>query len=131
MDVLLVHGLWRTPLSFIGLARQVRRWGYHTEHFGYAAIAERYELIVARLTRRLEQLAARGPYVVVSHSLGGVLLRSALPRMSGPSPRGFVMLGTPNRRPRVAGMLGRLWVYRRLPRTSQISAGQGGETGVM
>jgi hypothetical protein len=111
MDVLLVHGLWRTPLSLFGMARRLRDWGYRTEHFGYAAVAERYEAIVARLVRRLERLSARGPYVVIGHSLGGVLLRSALARITGPAPFHFVMLGTPNHRPRVARMLGVIWVY--------------------
>jgi hypothetical protein len=114
MNLLLVHGLWRTPLSFLLLTRRLRGWGYHTEQFAYAAVAQRYEVIVARLVERLERVAALGPYAVIGHSLGGVLLRSALPQMTGPPPRHLVMLGTPNRTPRLAGMLGVHWVYRRL-----------------
>jgi hypothetical protein len=114
MNLLLVHGLWRTPLSFLLLARQLRTWGYHTEQFGYAAVAQRYEVIVERLARRLDRLAAAGPYAIIGHSLGGVLLRSALPRVAGPGPRHLVLLGTPNRRPRLAEVLGSHWWYRRL-----------------
>jgi pimeloyl-ACP methyl ester carboxylesterase len=114
MNVLLVHGLWRTPLSFLLLNRQLRRWGYHTEQFGYAAVAQRYDAIIARLTDRLERLAAAGPYAIIGHSLGGVLLRSALARLSGPAPHHLVLLGTPNRPPRLAHLLGGRWLYRRL-----------------
>ena len=112
MNVLLVHGLWRTPLSFVMLVRRLRHWGYHTEHFSYAAIAQRYDAIVARLRDRLEGLAARGSYAVIGHSLGGILLRSALHGMSGTPPRHFVMLGTPNQPPRLARMLGVSVAYR-------------------
>jgi len=114
MNLLLVHGLWRTPLSFVLLARRLRAWGYHTEQFGYAAVAQRYDAIVARLVKRLERVAAAGPYAIVGHSLGGVLLRSALAQMTGPPPWHLVLLGTPNRPPRLAHVLCKHWWYRRL-----------------
>ena len=106
--------MWRTPLSFALLVRRLRSWGYHTEQFGYAAIAQGYDGIVARLVTRLNRLAEAGPYAVIGHSLGGVLLRSALPKISGPAPRHMIMLGTPNRPPRLARALGVRWAYRRL-----------------
>lgn len=115
LAVLLLHGLWRTPLSFLSLVHRLRVWGHRPEQFGYAAIAQRYDAIVDRLVRRLERLAAQGaPYAVIGHSLGGVLLRSAIPRIAGPPPEHLIMLGTPNRPPRLAGRLGVHWVYRRL-----------------
>lgn len=115
LAVLLVHGLWRTPLSFLSLVNRLRAWGHRPEQFGYAAVAERYEAIADRLVRRVQHLAASGePYAVIGHSLGGVLLRSALPRVAGPQPQHLVMLGSPNRPPRLAKRLGVRWVYRRL-----------------
>jgi hypothetical protein len=123
--ILLVHGLWRTPLSFARLARRLRRQGHATEQFGYAAVAETYPRIVARLARRLALLAqaeaegapgaadgAADGYVVIGHSLGGVLLRAALPRVAGPPPRRLIMLGTPNRPPRLARTFSVLRPYR-------------------
>lgn len=109
-----MHGLWRTPASFLLLVRRLRAWGYSPHHFGYAAVAQRYDAIVERLVQRMEALAELGPYIVIGHSLGGVLLRSALPRVLGPPPRHLIMLGTPNRPPRLARALGVYWVYRRL-----------------
>ncbi len=114
MNLLLVHGLWRTPLSLLMLVRRLRVWGYQTEQFGYAAVAQGYDAIVTRLTQRLERLASAGPYAVIGHSLGGVLLRSALSHLAGPQPQHFIMLGTPNRPPRLARLLGVRWVYRRI-----------------
>jgi hypothetical protein len=114
MRLLLVHGLWRTPLSFLLLVRRLRGSGYQTELFGYAAVAQGYDVIVSRLVHRLERLAMAGPYAVIGHSLGGVLLRSALSHLTGPQPEHFLMLGTPNRPPRLAQILGVRWVYRRI-----------------
>ena len=113
MKLLLVHGLWRTPLSFLLLVRRLRGWGYQTEAFGYAAVAQGYDAIVSRLIQRLERLAGAGPYAVIGHSLGGVLLRSALAHLAS-QPEHIVMLGTPNRPPRLAQTLGVRWVYRRI-----------------
>jgi len=114
MKLLLVHGLWRTPLSFLMLVHRLRSWGFDTELFGYAAVAQRYDGIMARLLDRLHRLAAEGPYAVIGHSLGGVLLRAALPRITGPPPRHLVMLGAPNRPPRLARKLVVHQAYRRL-----------------
>ena len=102
MRVLLVHGLGRTPVSCVRLARALRRSGCLVESFPYLAFAQRYARIVERLVGRLERHAAAGEYAVVGHSLGGILLRDALARLSGAPPRHLVMLGTPTRPPRAS-----------------------------
>lgn len=96
------------------LVHRLRGCGFDTDLFGYAAVTQRYEGIMARLLDRLHRLAADGPYAVIGHSLGGVLLRDALPRITGPPPRHLVMLGTPNRPPRLARKLAVHSAYRRL-----------------
>jgi hypothetical protein len=78
------------------------------------AIAQRYEPIVSRLVDKLEVLARAGPYAVIGHSLGGILLRSALPNLKARAPEHLVMLGTPNRPSRLATLLRENWGYRKL-----------------
>ncbi|MBF2077237.1 MAG: alpha/beta hydrolase [Synechococcales cyanobacterium T60_A2020_003] len=102
MNVLLIHGLGRTPLSLMGLEGHLRRTGWKTELFGYAAFAESYDQIAHRLHQRFQSLAEEGTYAVVAHSLGGLLTRSALAIASIPTPHHIVMLGTPNQSPRLA-----------------------------
>ena len=115
MRVLLIHGLARTPLSLLGLARDLRRAGHHTELVAYSGAFESYAHIVDRVRRRLDQ-AARGvePYAVVGHSLGGLIVRGALDAWPADRalPRHLIMLGTPNHVPRLARRFQRCWPYR-------------------
>ena len=111
--VLLVHGMGRTPLSMWRLARTLRRAGLATEGFGYVAAWQPVSAIVDRLRARLEAMAD-GDYVVIGHSLGGLLLRAAvatLPR-GVPRPQRIIMLATPNHSPRLARRFEHAWWYR-------------------
>ena len=106
MHILLVHGLGRTPLSFVALSAALRRHG-HTPHlFGYVAAVESWQRILRRLRMRLYRLAeADSEYALVGHSLGGVLIATALSE-PWPSdlarPLQVITLGTPVRPPRLA-----------------------------
>jgi pimeloyl-ACP methyl ester carboxylesterase len=117
MRVLLVHGLNRTPLSLFGLAFALRRAGLHTQFFGYSPTLETLPRIVHRLTDRLQDLAPPGqPVGLVGHSLGGLLLRMALSAVPELPVCRLVMLGTPNRPPRMAMLAVRWRVFRWLTR---------------
>lgn len=108
MNILLIHGLGRTPLSLLNLAWRLQQAGHLTEQFGYAAFHESYDRIVERLQIRLQSLSSQGTYGVVAHSLGGLLVRSALGLSSIAAPAHIVMLGTPNQPPRLAAHAWRL-----------------------
>lgn len=109
MLVLLVHGLGRTPLSLFGLAPALRRAGHRTQFFAYSPTFEPLPRIIRRLVGRLRELARRGrPVGLVGHSLGGLLLRKALAEVPELRVHHLVMLGTPNRPPRLAR-----WAWRR------------------
>jgi hypothetical protein len=112
MHVLLARGLGRTSLSLAGLARSLRKAGHATESFRYVAAIESSGSISARLQSRLRIIAALGqPYAVLGHSLGGLLLRHAITELERP-PFHLIMLGTPNRPPRLAQRVNRVWPFR-------------------
>ena len=116
MRVLLVHGLARTALSMVPLAVHLRLHGHRPSFFSYCAAVERWEAIQLRLRRRLTDLdSAGGDYVLVGHSLGGLLLAVALEGLSADiSPRHLFTLGTPMRPPRLLISAMRFRSYRLL-----------------
>lgn len=116
MHALFVHGMGRTPLSGLPLLWHLRRGGLTTGAFGYLAATERFDGIVHRLGGALRRAATRGPYIVVGHSLGGLLLRAALARLEPdvPRPRHVFLLGSPIGASRLAQRFAGNPVYRLL-----------------
>ncbi len=112
MDVLLVHGMGRTPLSMAWLGQRLRASGIRAHYFGYCAAVESVERMTDRLARRLQ--AMPGPYVAVGHSLGGVLLRLAIDRLPADvrRPDRLVLVGSPRGAPRLARRFSTWPVYR-------------------
>ena len=112
MNILLVHGLGRTPLSLSGMGKALSQAGHTPEFFGYVALLQPFDDIVVRLRDRLKTLSILGPYGVVSHSMGGVLTRAAIAQANFPLPAHVVMLAPPNQSPRAARLANRLLPFR-------------------
>ena len=109
MEALFIHGMGRTPLSGWPLLWKLRRAGIRTSTFGYSVALESFSRIRDRLASRVLTLAARGDYILIGHSLGGVLLRGALnslPKGVRP-PRHVFLLGSPIQPSRLAQRLQR------------------------
>ncbi|MGV8990705.1 MAG: esterase/lipase family protein [Thiobacillus sp.] len=114
MQALFVHGMGRSTLSGWYLLKRLRAQGITPLAFGYAATFQRFTPIRERLTSRISALAAAGDYVLIGHSLGGVLLRAAvaaLPQGTRP-PRHIFLLASPIQPARLAQKLQRNWMYR-------------------
>lgn len=107
MQLLFVHGMGRSPLSGWPLLRKLRQAGLKTQTFGYMTSLEDEAAIVARLGSRLIELGRRGDYVLLGHSLGGVLLRLALKTLPADArrPRHLFLLGSPIQPSRLAQRL--------------------------
>ncbi len=85
------------------LGSALRRAGHRTGYFGYSATFQSLSRILGRLTKRLKLLAQSGqPVGLAAHSLGGLLLRKALVEVPQLRVHRLVMMGTPNRPPRMA-----------------------------
>lgn len=99
MHVLFVNGLGLTTYSGSLLLHRLRRAGYATSAFAYSASLASFDTIVARLRVQLAAIAnaSVGEYVVVGHSLGGVLLRAAINSMPPDfvPPRHSFLIGSP------------------------------------
>lgn len=116
MRALFVHGMGRTPLSGWRLLARLRAKGISTQSFGYAATFQGFAAIRNRLVRRVTALAVKGEYVLIGHSLGGVLLRAAVASLPAGTrlPQRIFLLGSPVQPARIAQKLQRNWLYRML-----------------
>jgi pimeloyl-ACP methyl ester carboxylesterase len=104
MQILFVHGLGRSPLCGAALLRQLRSQGCQTSNFSYLAALESVDSITARLVRSIRRMASKGDYVLIGHSLGGVLLRLALRSLPGGTrlPRRLILIASPIKSSRLA-----------------------------
>ena len=116
MQALFVHGMGRSPLSGWPLLRKLRRAGLRTGSFAYWVSLEDFAGIRDRLIKQITVLAAGGDYVLIGHSLGGVLIRAALNALPAETclPSHVFLLGSPLQPARLAQMLGVYPLYRQL-----------------
>jgi len=91
--VILIHGLWMSPIYMKWLGAQLKKAGYHPEYFAYPTVRKDYEKQVLRLRENVEQYV--DPVCIVGHSLGGLLAIDALQGLSVANRFKLVLLGSP------------------------------------
>jgi hypothetical protein len=116
MRVLLIHGLGRTSLSLLLLGQRLSQQNHRVRYFGYAAFQESFDQITCRLVATIRVAVDQRPYVLIGHSLGGILARAALPALAHMPPRHLVMLAPPNQAPVLARRLRKHLLYQLLTR---------------
>ena len=118
MQALFVHGMGRSPLSGWPMLRRLRRAGIDTTTFAYATTLEDFARIGKRLSARVLSIASRGDYIVIGHSLGGVLLRAVMNALPPEAhrPQRMFLLGVPLHPARLARRLQHNLVYRSFTR---------------
>jgi len=92
----------------------LRRAGIRTTTFDYTTAFESFPSIKERLTAKIIALAARENYIVVGHSLGGVLLRATLNSLPASTirPQHVFLLGSPIQPSRLAAVLKKNIIFR-------------------
>lgn len=99
----------RTPLSLGRLAHTLRRLGHEPISAGYIAALESFTTVRDRVRADIDRIDR--PFACIGHSLGGLILRSALGEARH-QPRHLIFLGTPQRSPLLARKYRHLWPYR-------------------
>lgn len=114
MQALFVHGMGRSPISAIPLFWRLKRHGVSPCCFFYSVTFQPFSSISRRLQRKIITIASRGDYVLIGHSLGGVLIRDALSSLPPGMklPERLFLLGSPVLPSRIAQRLRRNWIYR-------------------
>lgn len=96
--VVVVHGLGRTPASMAILGTRLEAAGYRVVSFGYPSTTEPMELLVDRLDAELARCCGgeRERVHFVTHSMGGLLVRSYLAEQPLAHKGHVVMLSPPS-----------------------------------
>jgi hypothetical protein len=111
MNAILIHGMGRTPAAMSILAARLRMSDIRPHLFGYSVTFERWDGCLQRLERFIVRRVKTDDYIIVGHSLGAVLARAALPRLTH-QPKACFFLASPTQVCRAA----RNFAHRRLIR---------------
>ena len=96
LQLLFIDGIGGRSVFRAALLRQVAKLGVAALYFGYHPSRETLAQIQGRLAAQLHSLAARGPYVLVGYSFGGVLARMTLPHIARTSqPCHLILVASP------------------------------------
>lgn len=112
--MVLIHGMGRTPLSMMRLRRRLRRAGHDPVLFGYSPTFETLQGAAARLVKLIDRRIDTASYALVGHSLGTVIIRTALGQLEGRMPAACFFLAPPMVACRAARFFSRYRLYRLL-----------------
>jgi len=105
-NVILLHGLGRTWRSMSRMASALEKAGYNACNIGYPSMRKPVEWLVDHIVApAMEGQPQDRPCHVVTHSLGGILIRHYLQDNALPEGSRIVMLAPPNHGSEVADHL--------------------------
>jgi len=103
--VVLVHGLWMKPWTWMGYRRFLEDHGFKVYLFGYKTTGQTFDFNINRLAAFINSRPEDTIHLVV-HSMGGILATKALPKINKPGK--LLLIGSPINGSKVAQKLAEL-----------------------
>jgi hypothetical protein len=127
--VILLHGLCRTASSLSVMEGFLRKSGYVVVNYGYPSRTDSIEHLSDRVVSaalQSEPLKGCTRIHFVTHSLGGILVRSYFSRKTDPRLGRVIMLGPPNKGSEVVDRIGGWWIFKYLngPAGNELGTGE-------
>jgi pimeloyl-ACP methyl ester carboxylesterase len=120
----LLHGIAANRWMMYPLARRLRGLGFEVHNWGYLSIFGSIEAHGQRLAQAIADVAAADPQAtihIVAHSMGSIVTRCALERLTPPPVRKVVFLSPPHHGAPLANWLGP-WLRPVCPLIDQLAA---------
>ena len=114
MDLILIHGMGRTSVSMMLLRRRLRQAGHNPILFGYYPTVEGLQRATTRLVKLIDRQVGARHYALVGHSLGTVIIRTALVHLENRPPSACFFLAPPMVACKAAKFFSRIWLYKLL-----------------
>jgi hypothetical protein len=112
-QIILLHGLGRTPISMAKLAQTLQDLGYRVYSPIYNSLSDSYQEILESLDEKItDWVDPRYPIHFVGHSFGGILIRGLLANHPEWNKGRCVMLGSPNKGTKTASFMLSHWWYK-------------------
>lgn len=129
--VVLLHGMCRTSSSMQKMEAALRQAGFRVENIDYPSRTAPIETLSDEIIGKaleLPSLKACTQVHFVTHSLGGILVRSYFKRHAFAPLGRVVMLGPPNQGSEVVDKIGSWWLFRKLNGPAGGELGTGGDS---
>ncbi|MDH5631297.1 MAG: hypothetical protein OEY96_14195 [Gammaproteobacteria bacterium] len=119
-QVILLHGLGRTPRSMSKMANQLEQSNYRVLNIGYNSLLDNYQQILDVLDKKISDwLDINQTVHFIGHSFGGILIRGLLAKHPEWNKGRCVMLGSPNKGTKTASfMLSHWWFKHFVPKVT-------------
>ena len=82
MDAIIIHGMGRSPAAMSILAARLRASNIRPHLFGYSVTFEKWDQCIQRYKNFIEKRVRTNDYIIVGHSLGTVLTRAVLSKLT-------------------------------------------------
>ena len=126
--IVLLHGIGKSRLDMVPLEKYLKKHGYRVLNWNYPSTRKDLDALAVLLHKKLDEDGAT-TYSFVTHSMGGIVVRTYLSKFSPKNVSRFVMIAPPNQGAFLADLLGGFTAFKLIlgPAGQQLRRGENGK----